>query len=399
MKKKMRLVFTISLLVFLSGEVSGNVSAVEMKTSMLPRNVITGQIVDHTDGLPLPGVSVSIKGSTQGAITDQSGYFRIGNISGTSVYVAVSCLGYVSAEYSLSLLQGQPGKLDIRLKPGVVMSNEMVVIGEQLKGQAKALNQQKNNDNITNIIAADQIGKFPDSNTGDALKRIPGITVFNDQGEARFGHIRGTEPRFNSVMVNGERIPSAEAEGRSVQLDLVPADMIQTIEVSKTLTPDMDADAIGGSINLITKVPAGKRISLTAAGGSNLIDETGGGRYQFAGTYGYRFLDGKLGVIISGSYYDNNFGSDNIEAQWDKDDDGNMQLDEFDIRTYQIRRLRKSLSTAFDYRFNENHVLKFNAIGNWRQDWRTGTAQSIRTFRKTRRKYFRSKAGTTKSQA
>lgn len=77
-------------------------------------------------------------------------------------------------------------------------------------------------------------------------------------------------------MINGERIPSAEAEGRSVQLDLVPADMIQTIEVNKTFAPDMDADAIGGSVNLITKVPSGKRVSVTAAGGANLIEGTGG---------------------------------------------------------------------------------------------------------------------------
>lgn len=376
MKRKTRSIYTACLLAFLSGGVTGDVTAAETKTSQTARNVITGQIVDQTDGLPLPGVSVSIKGSSLGAITDQSGYFRIGNISATSVVVAVSCLGYTSAEYPLSLEEGLPRRLDIQLKPGFIMGREMVVIGEQFKGQAKALNQQKNNDNVTNVIAADQIGKFPDSNTGDALKRIPGITVFNDQGEARFALIRGTQPRFNSVMVNGERIPSAEADTRSIQLDLIPADMIQTIEVSKTLTPDMDADAIGGAVNLITKVPAGKRISLTVAGGANLIDETGGGRYQFAGTYADRFLEGKLGMIISGSYYDNNFGSDDLEAEWKKTGDETL-LDKLDIRTYKIRRLRKSLSTGFDYRFNENHVITFNAIGNWRQDWENRYSSKI----------------------
>ncbi|NTU96440.1 MAG: TonB-dependent receptor [Chlorobiaceae bacterium] len=382
MKRKMRSICTACMLAFLCGGISDNISAAETKTSQTSRNVITGQIVDRTDGLPLPGVSVSIKGSPLGAITDQSGSFRIGNISASSVVVAVSCLGYASAEYPLSLEQGSR-RLDIRLQPGVIMGREMVVVGEQFKGQAKALNQQKNSDNVTNVIAADQIGKFPDSNTGDALKRIPGITVFNDQGEARFGHIRGTEPRFNSVMVNGERVPSAEAEGRSFQLDLVPADMIQTIEVNKTLTPDMDADAIGGSVNLITKVPSGRRISITAAGGASLIDETGGGRSQFAGTYGDRFLDGKLGVVISGSCYDNNFGSDDIEAGWEKDDDGNMQLDELDVRSYQIRRLRKSLSAGLDYRFSENHLIKFSAIGNWRQDWENRFSSKYKDLQET----------------
>lgn len=78
-----------------------------------------------------------------------------------------------------------------------------------MKGQAKALNQQKNNANITNIVAADQIGKFPDANIGDALKRISGITMQNDQGEARNIIIRGMAPQLNSVMLNGERVPSA----------------------------------------------------------------------------------------------------------------------------------------------------------------------------------------------
>ncbi|MEE9904370.1 MAG: TonB-dependent receptor [Chlorobium sp.] len=369
MKKKMRKVFAFCFLALIGGTVNGTVQAAEPKTGVVSRHVLTGRVLDQSDGMPLPGVSVTVKGTSQGAVTDQAGYFRIDNIAGGSAIIAVSYLGYVSAEYPVSFLSGNPSTLAVGLKPGVLMGREVVVIGEQLKGQAKALNQQKNSDNIANIIAADQIGKFPDSNTGDALKRIPGISVFGDQGEARFAHIRGTEPRFNSVMINGERIPSAEAEGRSVQLDLVPADMIQTIEVNKTLTPDMDADAIGGSINLVTKVPAGKRISVLAAGGANLIEENGGGRYQFAGTYGDRFFDGKLGVVVSASYYDNSFGSDDIEAVWDRDEDDKPVLDEFEIRTYEIQRIRRSLSAGLDYRFNENHVLKFTGIYNWREDW------------------------------
>ncbi|UZJ63086.1 TonB-dependent receptor plug domain-containing protein [Sphingobacterium sp. KU25419] len=135
------------------------------------------------------------------------------------------------------------------------------------RGQAKALNQQKNNQNITNIISSDQVGRFPDANIGDALKRVPGITMQNDQGEARNIIIRGLAPHLNSVTLNGDRIPSAEGDNRNVQMDLIPSDMISTIEVNKTLTPDMDADAIGGSVNLITRAsPNGKRLSATIAG-------------------------------------------------------------------------------------------------------------------------------------
>jgi TonB-dependent receptor len=103
------------------------------------------------------------------------------------------------------------------------------------------------------VISSDQIGRFPDANIGDALKRVPGITIQNDQGEARNLIIRGLAPNLNSVTLNGDRIPSAEGDNRNVQMDLIPSDMISTIEVNKTLTPDMDADAIGGSVNLITR--------------------------------------------------------------------------------------------------------------------------------------------------
>lgn len=138
-----------------------------------------------------------------------------------------------------------------------VLSEGMELKGVEVKGafhgQSRAINTQKNNFNITNVVSADQIGKFPDSNIGDALKRINGINVQYDQGEARFGQVRGTSPDLTSVTVNGNRLPSAEGDIRNVQLDLIPADMIQTIEVNKVVTADMDGDAIGGSINLITK--------------------------------------------------------------------------------------------------------------------------------------------------
>jgi len=330
---------------------------------------ITGIVVDDADGLPLPAATISVKGSAEGAITGQNGRFRLENVATSNPVIVASYLGYMTEEYPVLLSSEGLAKLSIRLKPGIVVSQEITIVGEMLKGQAKALNQQKNNLNVTNVVAADQIGKFPDSNVGDALKRIPGISVFTDQGEARFGHIRGTEPRFNSVTVNGERIPSAEAENRTIQLDLIPADMVQTIEVTKALTPDMDADAIGGSINLVTKLPTEERFSLTAGGGWNMIDETGGARYQLGGTYGNRFLDGKLGVLFSVSYDDNDFGSDDIEAEWDAEEDGIEALKEFQVRQYDVRRIRKSFSTGLDYRFNENHVLKFNGIYNWRKDY------------------------------
>lgn len=141
-------------------------------------------------------------------------------------------------------------EIRIALTPEGKDLKAVTVMGDRLRGQARALNQQRNAGNIGNVISADQIGRFPNQNIGEALRRVPGIAMQNDQGEARDIIIRGLAPQLNSVTLNGTRIPSAEGDNRRIQMDLIPADIIQTLEVNKTLTPDMDADAIGGSVNL-----------------------------------------------------------------------------------------------------------------------------------------------------
>ena len=172
----------------------------------------------------------------------------------------------------ITIPEGKTLERDVILNEGVELQE--IVIGGAFQGQRRAINSQKSSLGIKNVVSADQVGKFPDSNIGDALKRISGINVQYDQGEARFGQVRGTSADLSSVTINGNRIPSAEGDTRNVQLDLIPADMIQTIEVSKVVTSDMDADAIGGSINLVTKNSPYKRtLTATAGSGYNWISE------------------------------------------------------------------------------------------------------------------------------
>ncbi len=328
---------------------------------------ISGRVLDE-NGLPLPGATVVLPEISKGDITDLRGEFTISSINPGDYTLKVSYIGYETIEQSVSVTSGTTSSLDISMSPGVVLGDEVLVLGDRLKGQAKALNRQKTNSNITNVIAADQIGRFPDANVGDALKRVPGITMQNDQGEARDIIIRGLAPQLNSVMLNGERIPSAEGDNRRIQMDLIPADMIQTIQVNKAVTPDMDADAIGGAVNLVTReAPSGLRISGTAASGFNFLSEEP--IWTGALVVGDRVLDDKLGVIFSASYNNHDFGSDNVEAVWVDTDDFGPILDEFDIRTYTVQRVRRSASLNLDYRINDNHTLFLSSIYNWRDDW------------------------------
>ncbi len=323
--------------------------------------VITGRIVDD-QGLPLPGATVLVQSQKTGTVSDVNGFYRLPAIAAGNYEVTVSYIGFKAQTQEISVNAGETKELNFKLQAGIDIDE--VVVNGALQGQSKALNQQKNSMNITNIISSDQVGRFPDQNVGDALKRIPGINVQYDQGEARFGNIRGTSPEYNSVAIDGDRIPSAEAETRSIQLDLIPSDMIQSIEVNKVVTADMDADAIGGSVNLVTKSnPYTRRITGSVGGVYNALREKVAPNVSLL--YGDRFFNNKLGITLAGSVQDHIMGSDDLEAEWN--DEGLMK--EMQVRTYLIERLRQSYSGAIDYKFNSNNKIEAKIMYNHRNDW------------------------------
>jgi len=332
----------------------------------IPSNygVIAGRVLDQ-DKLPLPGATVMIKNMNQGVVSDVNGFYRIVKLQAGTYEVTVNYIGFKEASQEVTVELGKTSKLDFTMEAGVDLKE--VVVNGSLQGQSKALNQQKSSINVTNVISSDQVGRFPDQNVGDALKRIPGISVQYDQGEARFGTIRGASPEYNSVTIDGDRIPSAEAETRAIQLDLVPSDMVQSIEVNKVVTSDMDADAIGGSVNLVTKSnPYARRISGTIGTTYNCLTDKPAENISLL--YADRFFNNKLGMILAGSRQNHKMGSDDLEAEWDEADNG-MIMTELQVRTYWIQRLRQSYSAAFDLEINPSHKIEAKVMYNHRNDW------------------------------
>ena len=326
---------------------------------------LKGRILDNEKN-PLPGAVVIIDGNKLSAVTDLDGFFSFANLLSGNHNLKVTYLGFLPV--SKTIVVSEESTVD-----DIVMSdtsrelNEVVVTGV-FSGQQRAINAQKNNINITNVVSADQIGKFPDSNIGDALKRISGINVQYDQGEARFGQVRGTPAEFSSVTINGSRLPSAEGDIRNVQLDLIPSDMIQTIEVSKTLMPDQDGDAIGGSINLVTKnSPHRFTVGAVAGTGYNWISRKA--QMNFGLTLGNRFFNDRFGVMLAASYNNAPAGSYNTEFIWEKDDDGKIYVNDYQIRQYYVTRERQSYSLSLDWKFNDFNKVWFKGIFNNRNDW------------------------------
>ncbi|RSK41802.1 TonB-dependent receptor [Mangrovimonas spongiae] len=342
-------------------------------------------IITDENGLTVPGATVVIETLNKGSVTDFNGKYTLINVPEGNQTVTVKYLGYADVSQEVTVIAEGTTTLNFTLSTENTELEEVLITGYGLSGQSRALNTQKNKTNITNIVSTDQIGKFPDANIGDAVKRIPGITMQVDQGEARNIIVRGLSPQLNSVTLNGSRIPSAEGDNRNVQMDLIPSDMIQTIEVNKAVTPDMDGDALGGSVNLITRTsPQGFRLSATLGSGLNFITD----KRILNGSFlvGNRSKNDKFGWMVSASINDNDFGSDNVEAEWTDefeyytgvdDTEGDPIMEEvdvnpyanvFEIREYLVQRIRRSFSANFDYKLDKNNTLYFKSIYNWRDD-------------------------------
>lgn len=355
---KLKKLLFVTVLLFCS-------TAIWAGNDAITNGLLKGRVLDLQRN-PLPGASVRIGDSRMAVVTDSDGEFIFHKVSAGNHTLNVSYLGFNPVKMAITVV---PTGIDVE----VVMTdkknqlNEVIVTGV-FSNQQRALNAQKGNMNVTNVVSADQIGKFPDSNIGDALKRIGGINVQYDQGEARFGQVRGTPAEFSSVTVNGSRIPSAEGDIRNVQLDLIPADMIQTIEVNKTLLPDQDGDAIGGAINLVTKnTPNRLTLNATAGSGYNWISRKP--QLNLGLTAGNRFFNDRFGFMASVSYQNSQAGSYNTEFIWEKTDDDRVYINDYQIRQYYVTRERQSYSLSLDYKLDSNNKIWFKGIFNNRNDW------------------------------
>lgn len=140
--------------------------------------------------------------------------------------------------------------LALAVSAGSAWAEEPLVMEHvEVIGQAvsihEALKDQRSSDSVKSVVHADGIGQLPDDNAAEALQRIPGISVERDQGEGRFVSVRGIAPDLNSVTINGTLVPSPESKRRAVALDVLPSELVQSLSVVKTLTPDMDANSWG----------------------------------------------------------------------------------------------------------------------------------------------------------
>ncbi len=346
-KRCFRLVLSLAILAF-----SLNASAQE-------KGLVSGVVKDESTGKALPGATVRIKGTYTGASTKIDGSFDLFVDPGT-IELEISFIGNETKVETVVVEAGDTKYVEISLGPDVQQLDEVTVTAT-LEGQMRALNQQKSADNLKNIVSADQIGKFPDQNAAESLQRVPGVNIQRDEGDGRFVLVRGLAPQFTNISVNGEQIPSPEAGARFVALDAIPANQLASLEVTKAITPDMDGDAIGGSVNLITPTAESEDLKVSGSGSAEYnhgIEKVSG---QGSLSLSQRLGGGKFGYILSGSYAASRKGSDRYELDgWGGDHpDG---LDEFIIGDYEIDRNRIGLSGTFDLKLSDNSKIYLRTL-------------------------------------
>ena len=262
--------------------------------------VLAGRVLDANTRSPLQGVEVSIAGSELLARTDRDGEFRLRRVPAGAISVSARYLGYDPKTQSATVTSGEATTLDFTLGDEALQLEAFKVEG-MVEGQARALNAQRASQTISNIISSDSFGQFPDKSIADATRRLPGITIERGQGqgEGRYVTIRGMNADFNAVALNGVRVTVSNFDGasRSVPLDVVSAKSAETIEVSKAIRPDQDADSIGGMISIRTRSPFDRE-------GRSVTAEAALVYTSLAGDYGSGFYLDDTGYEFSTSYSD-----------------------------------------------------------------------------------------------
>ena len=271
--------------------------------------------------------------------------------------LVLPCLTVMNAFWSLSTLaDATPVESD------TVELDTVVVVG-QADAFDRAINQQKDSDNLITIMTANDIGEFPDSNASESLQRMVGLSIERDQGEGRFVRVRGLGPDFNAVTINGVRVPSPENDVRAVALDVVPSDLLGSLEVVKVLTPDMDADSLGGAVNLKTLSAFDKdgefyKGHVEVGYDENVSEYSPAISGVYTNIFSFDGRQDRLGIALSASYQNRSFGSDNTETGGDWSiEDGVAQLEAFEARDYDIERERIGLAANFDWELNTNTQL------------------------------------------
>jgi TonB-dependent receptor len=320
------------------------------------RASLSGRVMD-TSGNVLQGAKIVVLPTGAQTVSDAQGQFFINSLDPGSSTLNVSYVGFEVFTQEIELEAGKALAVDAKLAVSAV-NTEVLVSAERAAGEAEAVNRERNADNIVQVLPADVIRSLPNANLADALGRLPSVTLERDEGEGKYVQVRGTEPRLTNTTIDGMNVPSPESGVRQIKFDAIPADLVESVEINKTLQANMDGDGIGGSINLVTKT-AGERPTVAISGMGGYLPILGGrGQAETTGTVGQRFgHDQRFGILLGGSYDWTGRGIDDIEPVADvatlPSGITQQYYESIDQREYRYYRSRWGIAGSADYKLGQ----------------------------------------------
>jgi TonB-dependent receptor len=289
-------------------------------TAVFGQGTLRGVVTDSLTHEKLVGVNVVFMGTGIGNATNIEGEYKITSIPERVYTVRISCIGYEAKVTEVDFSKNNTVQLNVRLRP-VVIEGQEVVITAQMRGQVAAINRQVTSNTIVNVVSEEKIKELPDANAAEAIGRLPGVSIIRSGGEANKVILRGMSDKFTTVTIDGVKIPPTDADSRGVDLSTISQGSLSGIELFKALTPDKDADAIAGSVNLVTrKAPSERVIRADIKGDYNKLMNSAK-QYDVAVRYGERFFGDLLGVQLMANLENRIRSSErsniNYQDRWD----------------------------------------------------------------------------------
>lgn len=334
-----------------------------LTTNIFGQGAIQGVVTDSLSDDPLVGANIYLVGTGFGAAVNIEGQYSLTRIPFGNYTVKFSYIGYKAREFTININSNTTIELDVQLVPDVIEGEE-VIISAQALGQAAAINQQLNSNTIINVVSEQKIQELPDVNAAETIGRLPGVSINREGGEANKVVMRGLSAKFSTVTINGVKISPTDRLERGVDLSTISQGSLAGIELFKALTPDKDADAIAGTINLVTKAAPSERLIRVDAKGVYNDLESSADQYNFAGRYGERFFDGILGVQLVGNLEKAIRSHENYEYSYDQTVNGftDYIISNFEVRYQNEIRKRSGGSLLLDLNTPDNGTIKFNNV-------------------------------------
>ncbi|MCB0732471.1 MAG: carboxypeptidase-like regulatory domain-containing protein, partial [Ignavibacteriae bacterium] len=336
---------------------------------------IKGIVTESGTDDPLIGANIVIEGTSIGASSDFDGNYLIRSIPAGSHTITVTYIGFEPKSEQINIVANRALELNFTLKP-LVLEGETVTISAQAKGQVSAIQQQLTADQISNVVSEERIQELPDFNAASTLARLPGVSTTQSSGEDNKVVIRGLSPKYNSIEIEGVKLSSTGSSqiglssnpevaaqdvnnDRSVDLTMVSPYMIRMISVYKSLTPDMNANSLGGTVNMeLREAPSELHWNLMYQQGYTAKSGTLG-NFRAVASGSNRFFDDNLGIylLINAESYDRN--SDNMDASYNIAGDATTIDSTTGFRPVEVREVTFNRHLENRKRYGGNLILDY----------------------------------------